>query len=259
MKSRHNGSIKLDVKLRVHTDEYERFWTVVERISPKSVSLTCPHCNTFSSLGIDAHVDRSGNALNIVGTCPSCEKTIFIHANYSHKSNVSHLDAVNPDIQIEDTADDFSIYPSQTIVTLAEEIPEIYREDFQQAKLIVALSPKASAALSRRILQNILREHYGIKENNLYGEIGKFLEREDLPSHISQVVDAIRNIGNFAAHPTKNKHTGEIVEVDPGEAEWMLEVLEALFDFTFVQPVRLEKKKKKLNKKLNDIGKPPLQ
>ena len=54
----------------------------------------------------------------------------------------------------------------------------------------------------------------------------------------------------------KSTSTGEIVEVEFGEAEWILDVLETLFDFYFVQPAILKIKKDALNKKLSDSGKP---
>ncbi|MGA9972020.1 MAG: hypothetical protein WA757_14400 [Candidatus Acidiferrales bacterium] len=66
------------------------------------------------------------------------------------------------------------------------------------------------------------------------------------------------DIGNFAAHPIKSKQTGEIVAVEPGEAEWNLDVLESLFDFYF-QPAILKEKKDALNKRLAEAGKPPLR
>jgi hypothetical protein len=34
-------------------------------------------------------------------------------------------------------------------------------------------------------------------------------------------IDAVRNIGNFAAHPQKSTATGEILEVEFGESEWL--------------------------------------
>jgi len=80
-----------------------------------------------------------------------------------------------------------------------------------------------------------------------------------LPSILHDSLDAIRNIGNFAAHPIKSESTGEIIEVEDGEAEWNLDVLEALFDYYFVQPTALEKKREALNKKLKEAGKPPLK
>ena len=81
------------------------------------------------------------------------------------------------------------------------------------------------------------------------------LDRATLPSHIADGLDAVRNIGNFAAHPIKSQSTGEIVPVEPGEAEWNLDVLESLFDFYFVSPARTKARKEALNKKLADAGK----
>ena len=66
-------------------------------------------------------------------------------------------------------------------------------------------------------------------------------------------------IGNFAAHPIKSKHTGEVLPVEPGEAEWNLDVLESLFDFYYVQPATLKAKKDALSKKLKEAGKSPVR
>jgi hypothetical protein len=44
-----------------------------------------------------------------------------------------------------------------------------------------------------------------------------------------------------------------------GEADWLLEVIEALFDFYFSQPKAAERRRERLNKKLGDAGKPPLK
>jgi len=128
-------------------------------------------------------------------------------------------------------------------------------EDFEEAIKVISVSPKASAALCRRLLQNILREKYNIKENSLAKEIENFIQLQGIPSYITDAVDAVRQIGNIAAHPTKDKNTGEIVAIEPGEAEWLLEVIETLFDFVFVQPIKLQKRKEDLEKKLDKIGK----
>jgi len=80
-----------------------------------------------------------------------------------------------------------------------------------------------------------------------------------LPSYIIDVIDAIRNIGNFAAHPLKSEKTGEILPVEPVEAEWNLDVIEALFDFYFVQPAVARKKRAALDQKLKEAGKKPMK
>jgi Domain of unknown function (DUF4145) len=119
---------------------------------------------------------------------------------------------------------------------LSQEVPPECGKDYQEACLVLADSEKASAALSRRCLQYLLREHVGVKHSDLANEIQQVLDAGKLPSHLAEGIDAIRNIGNFAAHPTKSQHTIEIFDVEPGEAEWSLDVLEGLFDFYFVPP-----------------------
>lgn len=105
------------------------------------------------------------------------------------------------------------------------------------------------------MLQQILRDEFQIQKKDLYQEIEEFIQRQGVPSYIADSVDAVRNIGNFAAHPLKSKQTGEIMDVEDGEAEWLLNVLDALFDYTFVQPIKLQERQDSLNTKLRELGK----
>jgi hypothetical protein len=139
------------------------------------------------------------------------------------------------------------------------DVPEEFSVDYVEACLVIADSPKASAALSRRSLQHILREKAGVKKSNLASEIQEVIDGNQLPSFLAESIDAVRNIGNFAAHPIKCQSIGEIVEVEPGEAIWNLDVIESLFDFYFVQPEVIKKKRKVLNIKLKDAGKPEMK
>jgi hypothetical protein len=50
-----------------------------------------------------------------------------------------------------------------------------------------------------------------------------------------------------------------VVEIEPGEAEFLLEVLEGAFDFYFVQPERAKAQREALNAKLREAGKPELE
>jgi hypothetical protein len=140
--------------------------------------------------------------------------------------------------------------------------PEVlpkFAEDYTEACLILPDSPKASAALSRRCLQNLLREHVKVKQGKLADEIQQVIDSGNLPSHLSESIDAVRNVGNFAAHPLKTEKSGEILPVEPGEAEWNLEVLEALFDFYFVQPAITQRRRAALDAKLKESGQKPMK
>ncbi len=139
------------------------------------------------------------------------------------------------------------------------EVPPSIAEDYTEACIVLFDSPKASAALSRRCLQNLLREAAGVKPGYLANEIQQVIDSGSLPSHLVETIDAVRKVGIFAAHPIKSQSTGQIVPVEPAEAEWNLDVLEALFDFYYVQPAAIAKKRTALDTKLKDAGKKPMK
>ena len=138
-------------------------------------------------------------------------------------------------------------------------VPENIKEDYEEACITLDLSPKASAALSRRCLQNLLRDAAKVKHNDLSKEIQEVLDAGKLPSDLSDAIDHIRTVGNFATHPLKSNSTGEILPVEPHEAEWNLEVLEELLDHYYVKPAKVAAKRDAMNKKLAEAGKPPMK
>jgi hypothetical protein len=148
------------------------------------------------------------------------------------------------------------IWP-RTARVAAPGVPDDLARDFNEAALVLADSPRASAAMSRRALQHMLREHYGIKKRDLEAEINELTPL--VPSEIAYGLHALRQIGNFSAHPIKDQTTGEVIDVEPGEAEWMLHVLEMLFDHKFVAPQKAAEWKAQINEKLRAAGKPELE
>ncbi|HEV8415243.1 MAG TPA: DUF4145 domain-containing protein [Bryobacteraceae bacterium] len=142
---------------------------------------------------------------------------------------------------------------------LPKDVPAEYSADYLEACAVLPYSEKASAALSRRCLQHLLRTRAKVEPADLANEIQEVLDSKQLPSQLADAIDAVRHIGNFAAHPIKSKSTGEIVDVELGEAEWSLDTIEGLFDFYFVQPAMLKKKRDELNKKLAAAGKPQVK
>ncbi|MEO7653684.1 MAG: DUF4145 domain-containing protein, partial [Bryobacteraceae bacterium] len=113
------------------------------------------------------------------------------------------------------------------------------------------------AAISRHCLQLLFKTESRTVANDLAVQINELLNAKVLPSYLAETLDAIRKICDFAAHPAKSTNPGTIVEASPGEAEWLVDALEGLFDFYFVQPAVLQKKRDLLNQRLKDVGRPP--
>ena len=91
-------------------------------------------------------------------------------------------------------------------------------------------------------MQNLLNDR-GFNKKDLSEQISDAIPK--LPTALGENLDAVRNIGNFASHPLKNMDTGLIVDVDPEEANWNLDVLEGLFDFFYVQPAKAKRETRK--------------
>jgi hypothetical protein len=103
------------------------------------------------------------------------------------------------------------------------------------------------------VVYRIFFHDQGINKGNLEKEIEEAIKH--LPSHLADDVDAIRQVGNFAAHPLKSTNTGEIVEVEPEEAEYLLDTLFDLFDHYYVRPKKSAAKRAALEAKLKAAGK----
>jgi Domain of unknown function (DUF4145) len=221
--------------------------------------MKCPHCliafhDKWTAFPIQTDVDGSWMLSHT--TCPDCKRLIIRLVNGAGVADprtgaLISLLVAHKELQVYPRGSGRSPCPN--------EIPNQISEDYKEACLVLPDSPKASAALSRRCLQNVLRESANVKHGDLYDEIQQVLDSGKLPAQIADGLDAVRAIGNFGAHPIKSKHTGEVMPVAVGEAEWNLDILESLFDFYYVQPALLAAKKAALNKKMQEAGKKPVR
>lgn len=214
--------------------------------------MKCMHCLIDyhpNPLEIGIGDDADGTwALQVTG-CPACNRfNIFMTCN-----QVVHITGIRA--KGPKTAD-YAVRPNGATRLIPTEVPPAYANDYREAAAVLPYSAQASAALSRRCLQNLIHGHFGIKKHDLYQEISEVIATANLPSAVTASIDAVRVIGNFAAHPLKCTATGSVIPVDPEEAEWTLDVLDSLFDFCFVQPAILQAKKVALNAKLTAAGKP---
>ena len=221
--------------------------------------LTCPHClvafkGEWDVANLDHDVDGYWTVQKT--QCPSCDRFVIRLLQFEVTKGFESLTELLPMVLKAER----TIWPKATArAPIPATLPRALAEDNAEACNVPADSAKASAALSRRCLQNLLIEKAGVTKKDLFDQIQEALDKRDLPTPLAEDLDAVRVNGNFAAHPIKSKATGQIVDVLPGEAEWNLEVLEGLFDYYFVQPEKKQQRRDALNAKLGDAGKPPLR
>ena len=196
-----------------------------------SDSFICPFCNNVFPLIPSTHtcidnrfklpvtggyqLDNLYSFKTLFYRCPNCKKI----SSFAVYDGAELPDAVIP------------IYPQSIAKHFPEYIPAAIRQDYEEACAIVRLSPKASATLSRRCLQGMIRDFFNVSEKNLYAEIDAI--KDKIPSDQWIVLDGIRRIGNIGAHMEKDINL--IVDIEPEEAAKLLKLIELLIKQWYVE------------------------
>jgi hypothetical protein len=124
------------------------------------------------------------------------------------------------------------VYPETgTYPPLPGSVPEHIRRDYTEAASVAELSPKASATMSRRCLQCMIRDFFGISKRTLWEELQAI--QAQLPVELFESLKAMKNVGNAGAHPIladapEAADVSSLLDVEPHEAEVMLEMVQLL-------------------------------
>lgn len=120
----------------------------------------------------------------------------------------------------------WQLLPESEAKVLPDYIPKQIQQDYYEACRIRDLSPKASATLARRCLQGMIRDFWGISKARLKDEVDALEAGVD--SDVWASIDAVRSVGNIGAHMEKDINI--IVDVEPGEAQLLIGLIEQLVD-----------------------------
>lgn len=197
-------------------------------------SWQCPFCGKFSTINNGDYSSNKHGLLvkNKYGTkaavttfivCPNpnCKEITLDVGLYDYKYNdVSGQYEINDD----GTQQKWSLIPDSKAKVFPDYIPSPIIADYVEACKILNDSPKASATLSRRCLQGMIRDFWSISEKNLFDEIKAIKDRVDPLTW--QAIDAVRSIGNIGAHMEKDINL--IIDVESGEAELLIGLIETL-------------------------------
>ena len=204
----------------------------------------CPHCEHHATISnhdfslsdnyfkiTDGNDIESGyNVQTKTVVCPNeeCRKyVVYISIYKAHtKPNVPYgIDVVNDEFLMGTM-----YHPNAKIKKYPNYIPEAVLNDYREAVLISELSPKASATISRRCLQGIIRDYWKVKPGKLFDEIFEIAEKIDRVTY--DAIDSIRKIGNIGAHMEKDINL--IIDVDPNEAKILISLIELLIESWYI-------------------------
>ena len=227
-----------------------------------SFNWQCPFCGRHVSLTNASHCSRKSyvetsdegkdgdlNYELFYVVCPNPEcKEYTLHIGFYQREriedNYGRPKYINGDLILQ-----YQIRPRGSAKPFPDFIPKPLREDYAEACLILQDSPKASATLFRRCLQGFIRRYYRITKHTLYDEI-KELE-STLPPDLWEAVDSIREIGNVGAHSEKD--VSKIVDVPPEAANALRELIELLFEETYIKDHQRKQRIKKANEAAQDV------
>lgn len=133
---------------------------------------------------------------------------------------------------------------------IPKDVENIYVQDYNHAVNLLPVNSMASAAFSRRLLQHYIEKKLKIKKPDLKQEIKELKKLKRYPSDLIDLFDNVRHYGVFAAHAKTDQISGEIIDIDPGEADSLLDILEEMFDYDYERPRRIKDRDKKLQDKL---------
>ena len=195
-------------------------------------SFKCPYCGIplsksqnaltyrFSNHGYTANHGEEAFSITTY-FCPDCSKaTVFFNGRTGEFEGTNCV-----------------IVPSSLAKQFPDYIPEQIRQDYVEAHNILHLSPKASATLSRRCLQGMIHDFFGVAEKNLNAEITVLKDRVD--PVIWKGLDDLRKLGNIGAHMEKDINL--IIDIDPDEAEKLIKLIEFLIEKWYITRHETEK------------------
>src|ERR1035437_6684730 len=193
-------------------------------------SWTCPFCNRPTTIvDDDVHgfsswfrVENKHGVKKIVGqmvVCPNPECKEFTLDLYLYDSKIEYGNLAQGKL-----FKNFPLIPLSNAKVFPEYISPAIIKDYQEACLIRNLSPKASATLSRRCLQGIIRDFWKVRRKTLFKEIDAIKSKTDPLTW--KAIDAVRKVGNIGAHMEKDIDL--IIDVDPEEADKLIKLIETL-------------------------------
>lgn len=135
----------------------------------------------------------------------------------------------------------WALVPTSQARSFPVALPERVIEDYREACLTLELSPKVSAALSRRCLSEILRDFWRVQPGALNDEFRQIKGTADPLTW--EAIESVRKSGMIGAR--MESEGAEIRETEPGEAKLLIGLIETLIQDWYVSR---DERRKRLDK-----------
>ena len=230
----------------------------------------CPHCGTLAAqkwmtIYARKHTDSEGNrippylsteanliaiktdddlpdeAKNAWASAVEKELTGKIYVIYNDRENGESVPNLN--IAVCEQCDEASIWirdrllypPSYVCSPAHEDMPATIQSDYNEARSIIDLSPRASAALSRLCIEKLCIHLLGKDVGSIDKAIGILVAEHDLDKRLQKKFDIVRVNGNALVHG------GTMEEGDDRrKAAYLLDLVNQIVDEAITRPKRLD-------------------
>lgn len=133
------------------------------------------------------------------------------------------------------------VYPTPLQKPSDNNIPDHIRRDLDEAKMTHSVNCfRASAVMSRRVIQQACLEKGASPKKNLYQQIEELYKNGEITKNLEESATIIRWIGNDGAHPNDNENA-EVTEEDSQDC---LDLAEQLLHVLFVVPAVTQARRK---------------
>lgn len=195
------------------------------------LSIYCPHCHRHTSLTpasvkykcsyneyiTEAFWEKNSKETWWIGVCNACDEPVLV---------------LNKGIKV---------YPAPLPKPSEKDIPDEIRADLDEAKVCFSAGAyRAAAVMARRTIQ-VAATDKGATGDKLVSQIHELKQTGKITEDLKEWADAVRWIGNDAAHPT-----GSPVTYD--DAEDVLHLAEQFLHVLYVAPALAAGIKKRLGK-----------
>lgn len=171
----------------------------------------CPHCNTYSNMKWEHIGENDWSVIKNLFNTETTQKYSYGSAgiyvctpdcckNRSYwLGHKEQYQSINTKLH----GQGLMIWPNLSTAEHAhEDMPLDIKKDYEEARQVVGISPRAAVALLRLALQKLLAE-LGGTTGKIDGDIGELVANCTLSKRLEKMSDILRVAGNNSVHPDK--------------------------------------------------------